>query len=175
MGRCYEFGVSIREGCEHAMVVPAEGGRCECVGCGTSCPGRFKGCGRVIAQPGYIPSTAPGWSLTPPEEPAAVVAAVPTPLVPSPPSPVEDVVVGTPAQLETVIDLIEDVAKQISARDSELAALFDRFVEEFRGLRQQVLEQNQQITALGQRVVVMEERFDTIVSASLLGPIRRDD
>ena len=59
MGRCYEFGVVIAEGCDHVMVVPAEGGKCVCSGCGTDCLGRFNGCASIISQPGYVPLLAP--------------------------------------------------------------------------------------------------------------------
>lgn len=63
MGRCYEFGVLVGEGCQHAMVVPASGGRCECEVCGVACTGKFAGCAAILAQPGYVPATAPAWAL----------------------------------------------------------------------------------------------------------------
>ena len=66
MGRCYEFGVVVREGCDHAMVVPGEGGRCECAACGASCPGRFPGCAAIVSRPGYVPVLAPAWALAAP-------------------------------------------------------------------------------------------------------------
>lgn len=59
MGRCYEFGVVIHEGCEHTMVVSPEGGACLCGSCGASCTGRFRGCDAVLALPGHIPIAAP--------------------------------------------------------------------------------------------------------------------
>ncbi len=62
MGRCYEFGVEIHAGCEHAMVVTAEGGACECKVCSTVCPGRFAGCAAVVAIPGRVPPSAPAWA-----------------------------------------------------------------------------------------------------------------
>ncbi|MGI8685799.1 MAG: hypothetical protein ACR2MO_12065 [Acidimicrobiales bacterium] len=62
MGRCYEFGVEIHAGCEHAMVVTAEGGACECNVCSTVCPGRFAGCAAVVAIPGRVPPSAPAWA-----------------------------------------------------------------------------------------------------------------
>ena len=65
MGRCYEFGPLIGEGCEHTMVVAAEGGHCECPSCGVTCPGRFAGCAAVVAKPGYVPVLAPKVAPTP--------------------------------------------------------------------------------------------------------------
>src|SRR5689334_18886917 len=59
MGRCYEFGASIADGCEHAMQVGPEGGYCRCTGCGTRCEGRFHGCAAILARPGYKPVGAP--------------------------------------------------------------------------------------------------------------------
>lgn len=59
MGRCYEFGVSITAGCEHAMVVGPEGGYCQCPSCGKQCPGQFKACAQVVAIPNYVPPGAP--------------------------------------------------------------------------------------------------------------------
>lgn len=44
------------------MVVTAEGGACECVSCGASCPGRFTACAAVVAVPGRVPSSAPAWA-----------------------------------------------------------------------------------------------------------------
>lgn len=62
MGRCYEFGVSLHDDCEQAMVVPAEGGHCICASCGSDCPGQFNACSVVVSQPGYVPVTAPDWA-----------------------------------------------------------------------------------------------------------------
>src|SRR5689334_10238395 len=59
MGRCYEFGVSIADGCEHAMAVADEGGYCHCTACGSRCDGRFRACAEVVAKPGYVPVAAP--------------------------------------------------------------------------------------------------------------------
>lgn len=74
MGRCYEFGTSIAEGCDHAMVVTSSGGACVCVRCQTLCGGRFGGCAAVIAEPGRIPAYAPAWALDPEASPPAPVA-----------------------------------------------------------------------------------------------------
>jgi hypothetical protein len=74
MGRCYEFGVLVGEGCQHAMVVPASGGRCECEACGVACTGKFAACASILAQPGYVPATAPAWALQKGEGTAATGA-----------------------------------------------------------------------------------------------------
>src|SRR5688572_23223867 len=58
MGRCYEFGVAVAEGCEHAMVVTPEGGACQCRGCGVRCEGRFPGCAAIVAIPNRVPPAA---------------------------------------------------------------------------------------------------------------------
>ncbi len=76
MGRCYEFGVVIGAGCDHAMVVPAGGGRCECRSCGAVCTGRFDGCAAIVSQPGYVPVVAPAWAVeVSPAEPSALARA----------------------------------------------------------------------------------------------------
>jgi hypothetical protein len=62
MGRCYEFGVAIGDGCEHAMVVSDGGGACGCAACGATCGGRFRSCAEVTSTPGYIPLAAPAWA-----------------------------------------------------------------------------------------------------------------
>ncbi|HEX7167982.1 MAG TPA: hypothetical protein VF230_13475 [Acidimicrobiales bacterium] len=77
MGRCYEFGVSIAAGCDHAMVVVEEGGACRCVSCATICRGRFAGCVRVLSTPGYVPVLAPRRALVPRQ--SASVPADPLP------------------------------------------------------------------------------------------------
>lgn len=73
MGRCYEFGTSIAEGCDHAMVVTNAGGACVCIRCQTLCGGRFSGCAAVIAEPGRIPAYAPAWALDADASPPAPV------------------------------------------------------------------------------------------------------
>jgi len=74
MGRCYEFGTSIVEGCDHAMVVTSTGGACVCVRCQTLCGGRFGGCTAIIAEPGRIPAYVPAWALDPDASALAPVA-----------------------------------------------------------------------------------------------------
>lgn len=71
MGRCYEFGVVIAGGCDHAMVVSPEGGACVCGTCGAACTGRFRGCDAILAMPGHVPVAAPKVD-TRPESPADV-------------------------------------------------------------------------------------------------------
>jgi hypothetical protein len=63
MGQCYEFGVTIKEGCGHAMRVPTEAGACVCPTCKARCEGRFEACARIVSEPGYVPVTAPRWAI----------------------------------------------------------------------------------------------------------------
>jgi len=63
MGRCYDFGISIDPSSEKAMVVSPEGGYCVSPSTGVTCEGRFDGCDEIVAIPGRVPSSAPGWSL----------------------------------------------------------------------------------------------------------------
>ena len=107
MGRCYEFGVVITEGCDHTMTVPDEGGRCVCNSCGADCLGRFNGCASIISRPGYVPLLAPASAREhapePPAEaetPAAAVAAVPSA---APEPAVAEIVPIDEAQLERLL------------------------------------------------------------------------
>lgn len=59
MGRCYEFGAVVVSGCDHPMVVVAEGGACACTECAAFCRGKFSGCPDIVARPGYVPVLAP--------------------------------------------------------------------------------------------------------------------
>lgn len=131
MGRCYEFGVSIHDGCEHAMVVAAEGGHCECQVCATSCPGRFSGCAQVVARPGYVPLLAPRLPLpsAPPPASTVPVAVAPRPVeangsaeaTPSPPAP--------SGAVSLVQDLLEELRRQRATNDemrSTMAELGER-------------------------------------------------
>jgi hypothetical protein len=74
MGRCYEFGVAVHEGCEQAMVVPPEGGKCVCPTCEVECLGKFEGCEAVISRPFYIPPSAPEWARPDHERPVPMTA-----------------------------------------------------------------------------------------------------
>ncbi|HET9442734.1 MAG TPA: hypothetical protein VFO65_05385 [Acidimicrobiales bacterium] len=85
MGRCYEFHAEIQPGCEQAMVVSAEGGACECQGCGARCTGRYSGCSVILAVPGRVPSSAPVWALP---EPRATMAVRGVPVAAAGPAPV---------------------------------------------------------------------------------------
>jgi hypothetical protein len=71
MGRCYEFGTVIVDGCDHAMRVADAGGACICPTCGAHCEGRYKGCVPILQHAGYVPSTAPSWAVEGTEPPVA--------------------------------------------------------------------------------------------------------
>ena len=47
MGRCYEFGLDVVEGCAEPMHAAEDG--CRCPSCGAACGGRFAGCRDVWA------------------------------------------------------------------------------------------------------------------------------
>ena len=58
MGRCHDFGVQIRPGCEHPM--QAGESACVCKLCDSVCEGQFNGCGDVWARgprPVHVAST----------------------------------------------------------------------------------------------------------------------
>lgn len=145
MGRCYEFGVSIDGGCEHAMSVVAEGGACECQVCAAHCPGRFAGCAQVVARPGYVPSLAPAWARSgeqaPPPQPAleAPRRSVPPPVRVAPERQPDRPVGALESELAVIRELVEklldagagetDLAALhagLQARDDALTEVFDR-------------------------------------------------
>ena len=70
MGQCYEFGVTIKDGCGHAMRVPTKTGACVCPTCKARCEGRFEACARIVSEKGYVPVTAPQWAVDCTEPPA---------------------------------------------------------------------------------------------------------
>ena len=70
MGQCYEFGVTIKDGCGHAMRVPTKTGACVCPTCQARCEGRFEACARIVSEKGYVPVTAPQWAVDCTEPPA---------------------------------------------------------------------------------------------------------
>lgn len=151
MGRCYEFGVVITEGCDHAMVVPAEGGKCVCSGCGADCLGRFNGCASIISQPGYVPLLAPASALVLRPEVAEQrpttagteeqTTARPTidvtppstmPAVPDStefPTEAEDALLRMLGAPEVTLAKVERLEQQLALRDKELALAFQKFTE----------------------------------------------
>ena len=142
MGRCYEFGVTVEDGCDHAMVVSAEGGVCECSECGASCRGRFTGCEAVLARPGHVPIAAPRHlvdSHRPRSETVPLLAADPSPGGALAPSMAAEAPGHVPARsdamaaLETLPKTVEALGEAIDAlgdelrqRDDDLTAVFDR-------------------------------------------------
>ena len=75
---------------------------------------------------------------------------------------------------EELLGALRDLSNQIDARDTELSVLFDRFVDDFQRLHGEVAAANRTIGGLQTRIAELADRLDTVVSASLLGPIRRD-
>jgi hypothetical protein len=122
MGQCYEFGITIKEGCGHAMRVPTKTGACICPTCKARCEGRFEACERIVSQKGYIPVMAPQWAVDCTEPPAVEVALprrgqVPTAAIPE---------AGDPP----VDDAAELVRVEIAAAKAELTAMVERAVAE---------------------------------------------
>ncbi len=146
MGRCYEFGVVVGEGCEHAMVVPAGGGRCQCATCGVTCTGKFAACASIIDQPGYVPATAPAWAV-------AVGGPRPEPAPPRPP------VGPAPQPSPDLTELVEAVAKQIAEHDVELVTRIDDLAAQIAELQRQGAQQAASLQAALARLADVVERI----------------
>lgn len=58
MGWCQEFGVQIRDGCDHLMVGGVDA--CTCAECGVGCLGKFAGCPGLGGRAGAGNPPAPG-------------------------------------------------------------------------------------------------------------------
>ena len=194
MGRCYEFGVSVHDGCEQAMVVAHEGGHCTCAACGAACPGRFKGCAIVVAQPGYVPLSAPVWAR--PGAAAAPPDALPARLGSSPPqgqpdwdAAVEPAQVDPPMrepatlalrqELTTVrsllealldrperaVDAVQALNHQLAVRDGELGESFDRLTEAYQRLTNELVADREARQALVAAVDRVAERLASVEEA----------
>jgi hypothetical protein len=174
MGRCYEFGVSLSEGCEHAMVVAAEGGRCVCATCGSSCPGQFRACAAIVANPGYVPLTAPGWArpggsghpATPlaPRRYAPAVAAEPD-ADPAVPTAVQHELADLRALVEALLArpdhatiAIEALANEIEKRDDDFAAAFTRLNDAYKRLSELIRLESDARQAISEAVDRLAER-----------------
>lgn len=181
MGRCYEFGVSVDEACEHAMSVVADGGSCECTVCDARCPGRFAGCAQVVDQPGYVPVLAPAWARS------GTASAAPAPEL-APPRPVHrpvvrDLEAGRPArpvgdvesELAVIRELVEKLLDRppagdefggfravLDERDTELTAMFERFLAVHGQLTTQVEQTTAAQARLAELLGRLERRLATI-------------
>lgn len=168
MGRCYEFGVAVGQGCDHPMVVAADGSACACSECGTVCKGRFDGCAAVLARPGYSPVLAVAVAVTPaPVTPAPVPAApVPAALAPAvdiPEGPAVPAVSDVPQpQPGAVVDSIEALRHDLETRDIALGEAFERLITSYDRLTGVV-------ELLGERLAELEGR-----DPAPLFPFRRD-
>lgn len=161
MGRCYEFGVVVGEGCDHAMVVPAGGGRCQCATCGVACTGKFTACAAIIDQPGHVPSTAPAW---------AVAVGGPRPEPAPPPLPAGP----APRPAPELTELVEAVAKQIAEHDVELVNRIDDLAARVAELQRQGAQQAASLqAALARLADVVERVVETPRPAPLFGFPRR--
>lgn len=168
MGRCYEFGVLIGEGCEHAMVVPESGGRCQCATCGAACTGKFAACASIIDRPGYVPATAPTWAVAvgtpgPAPAPSSPPAAGPAPR-PSSPDPAVGTVAGA---------LVEAVAERLAEIDAELGARIDTLSKAVDELRRQSAQEAASLQAAITNLAELVSRLDEARPAPLFGFPRR--
>lgn len=157
MGRCYEFGVSISDGCEQAMFVPPEGGRCVCIGCGAPCHGQFRGCSAIISKPGYVPAIAPKWARGP-RPPATATRPIPdgdtTSAQAQAPAPT-----AVPApKLEEFLPLIDAaIRREFAARDHELVEALARLGKALAQARLDLAAQQQAMTDLTRRIEALEQ------------------
>ncbi|MGH9177230.1 MAG: hypothetical protein ACRD0N_01560 [Acidimicrobiales bacterium] len=172
MGRCYEFGVLVGEGCEHAMVVPDPGGRCECATCGARCAGRFAACAAIIESPGYVPVTAPAWAVAVGNRSDRAPLGAGSSAGPG-------LGAGVPAQpepAEAAADLVgalEGVAKQLAEHDVELATRLDSLAERVAELQRQVTGQESGLQAVLARLAAVDRKLDELPFGPLFGPPRR--
>jgi hypothetical protein len=182
MGRCYEFGVLIHEGCEHAMTVAPEGGHCVCAECGTTCPGRFSGCAQIVSQPGYVPLLAPrlGRSDTaaaaPPPEDAPLgvgVQRVPARAADAAAGDARDadIVPIDEEQLrrlveapERLMERLDGLGEQFKERDTELGTAFERFTDGLHRLADEMAADRQAQERLLEAVEKLSEQVDTVES-----------
>lgn len=164
MGRCYEFGVVVGEGCEHAMVVTTEGGECQCGTCGAGCAGRFAACEAILGQPGYIPVTAPAWAVTAGEgglpQPTGTDAG-PGPEAAAP-------TLGGAGDRSDLVELVERVAKDLAEHDVVLAGRVDGLAEQVAQLQRVAIEQGE---TLAQALSHLQETIVNLASQSPRGPL----
>lgn len=188
MGRCYEFGAVVHEGCGHAMVVTDAGGACGCAVCGALCEGRFKGCAQVVAQPGYVPVSAPAWARPGAEvDPAVPPAATPpsrrrngssVPSEVAPPtwrvSTTEplgvELLPSQPASIrradrpgerpDRAAGAIEVLQRQLQERDVELAEAFGRLSDAYTALTEELAFEREARVRLVNAVHDLSTRID---------------
>jgi hypothetical protein len=185
MGRCYEFGTSIADGCDHAMAVVDEGGACRCPACGASCLGRFAACAQVLARPGYVPVHAPRMAVPPvpttPPAPPAGPEPVPAPSVPAPaatavasvrpahmapdPDPeladVRSMLEALLHRPDRAVQAIEAVNHAIEVRDGELLHAFERLTKAYEALTEEVRADHAARVELKAAVERLADRLET--------------
>lgn len=179
MGRCYEFGVSVEDGCEHAMSVVADGGACECTVCQAQCPGRFAGCAQVVSQPGYIPALAPAWARSGRDAAAPVSELSPPrsggrPAVGEPEAGDRRPVGDVEAELATIRELVEKLLERpegdalhhvrgsLEERDAELTSMFDQFMAAHGQLTTEVKDTGAAQAQLAELLGRIEVRLGTL-------------
>ena len=180
MGRCYEFGVPVGDGCEHPMVVAADGSACVCSGCGTVCKGRFKGCAAILARPGYVPvavaagpaASAAAADVAAAAPPVVAVAVVPDPLPTEPDEPDVPALAEVRSLLEAMLDrpertsdAVEALRHELRTRDAALGEAFERLILSYDRLMEEVVAdrhaRERLVDAVGQlsdRLTQVEQR-----------------
>ena len=163
------------------MVVPPEGGRCDCPTCGASCPGQFKGCGLVVRVGGYVPVAAPDWAKPhgarrAERDTPALALRTGRPQPQSHDSPLPAVVDDAQVALEVtevrslVLELldrpdravaaIELVRNEMAQRDDELAKTFERLAVAYTKLLEEVAADRTAREELATAVTRLEQRLD---------------
>ncbi len=153
MGRCYEFASHIVDGCDHAMTVNLDGSACECPSCGAHCTGRYDGCASILAQPGFVPVSAPQWAIERRTRPAA-------PLDEPRVAMLRDAPVSNPARRDNGVSDVqrEDVLAVIADLRREIADLAGSVAST--GLADQVAERTAQETSRAIDARMRELRTD---------------
>jgi hypothetical protein len=179
MGRCYEFGVAVVDGCEHVMTVGPQGGHCGCSQCGARCEGRFRACAAILATPGYVPVASPPSPRPASQTPAsAVVSSSPAParkarfsLFGGPPEEEaganDHAVAEFRSMLANLLDrheralaAIESIDATVGARDVELIAAFNRLTQAYAELTAEVQAGHEELSELATMVVRLAARLE---------------
>ena len=182
MGRCYEFGVVVGQGCDHPMVVASDGSACACSECGALCKGRFDGCAAVLARPGYSPvvTTVPV-SIAAPRvrPPASSVAVAVAPAVPEVPAVEVPLVAEAPEPVvseQPVMDSIDALRRDLETRDVALGEAFERLITSYDRLMEGVAADREARDRLIGAVELLAERLAELEGRdpAPLFPFRRD-
>lgn len=179
MGRCYEFGVAVQDGCEHAMVVVAEGGACACSECGAHCTGQFNACSQIVSMPGYVPVGAPRTgrdeataksSVPAAPQPAPTLDPPRVPALREPPTPAMGAeIANVRSMLEALLDrpdrtadAVQAISHELAVRDEELADAFGRLTAAFERIGEQITADREAREQVVQAVRALADRIDSL-------------